>query len=156
MQSLAPGVLDLSLLRSPEFAFSVVEPGSYEFWDIDGQRDSGEHLFEYSLFPYTDALPAGELVRLGYAYNLPAPLQPPFAVNGDVVVTAWKTAEDGSGWILRLQERRRRRHTVTLAFNEAREVTVTNLLEQPQTAPQHGAEFSIPLHRHGILTLHIR
>ena len=99
-----PGVLDLSLLRSPEFAFCVVEPGSYEFWDIDGQRDTGEHRFEYALLPYTDALPMGELVRMGYAYNLPAPLQPPFAVAGDVVVTAWKAAEDGDGWILRLQE----------------------------------------------------
>ncbi len=150
------GVLDLSLLRSPEFAFAVVEPGSYEFWDIDGQRDTGEHLFEYALLPYTDALPMGELVRTGYAYNLPAPLQPPFAVAGDVVVTAWKAAEDGHGWILRLQEAGGEGTTVNLTFDEPREVTVTNLLEQPQTAPVRGAQYSTPLHRHGILTLYIR
>lgn len=151
-----PGMLDLSLLRSPEFAFCVVEPGSYEFWDNDGQRDTGKHRFEYALYPYTAPLPMGELVRLGYRYNLPAPLTPPFRVDGDVVVTAWKVAEDGKGWILRLQEAGGVGTQVKVTFDSPRQVSRCNLLEQSESDSQQGNCYQTPLHKHGILTLRIR
>lgn len=154
-----PGRLDLSLVRSPEYPFCVVEPGSYEFWDTDGQRDAGRHRFEYSLFPYYDGMTAGELTRVGYAYNLPAPVEPPFRILGDVVVTAWKLAEDGDGWILRLQEGSGRGTRLLLDFGEetaSRTVVRTNLLEQPAGEPVRGRFYDTVLHRHGILTLRIR
>lgn len=152
----APGRLDLSLLRSPEWHFCVVEPHQYEFWDTDGQRDTGRHRFEYALVPYCDGLNAGDLTRMGYAYNLPAPLTPPFVVAGDVVVTAWKPAEAGDGWILRVQEAGGTGTELALTFKSPRTVTVTDLLERPMSAPSEGASFRTPLHRHGIRTLHIR
>jgi len=152
----APGMFDLSLVRSPEFAFCAVEPGSYEFWDTDGQRDPGRHLFEYSLFPYYDGLSSGDLTRAGYEYNLPAPLAPPFTVEGDVVVTAWKPAEDGTGWMLRVQEAGGEGTTVRIQLDRECEVVCTNLLEQPQGDPSTGSVFEYPLHRHGIATLRIR
>jgi len=151
-----PGRLDLSLVRSPEWAFASVEPGSYEFWDTDGQRDAGRHVFEYALVPHTDSVSFGDLTRMGYAYNLPAPVKPPFRIEGDVVVTAWKLAESGAGWILRVQEANGQDTTVTLAFDERREITKTNLIELPQGDPTCGAHYETPLHRHGILTLQIR
>lgn len=151
-----PGRLDLSLLRSPEWSFCAVEPANYEFWDIDGQRDTGKHRFEYSLWPYYDGLAEGELTRTGYAYNVLVPLALPFGVSGDVVVTAFKLAEDGSGWILRLQEASGRGTTVALDFAEPRQVTRTNQLEQPQGETAGTQHYEIPLHKHGILTLRIR
>jgi len=151
-----PGTLDLSLVRSPEYAFCIVEPGSYEFWDIDGQRDTGTHRFEYALYPYYTGMAFGDLVRLGYAYNLPAPLQPPFAISGDVVVTAWKPAESGDGWVLRLQEAGGAGTIVRLTFDETRRVTPTNLLEQPQGETVTTTAYEAPLHKHGLLTMLIR
>ena len=128
-------------------------PVHYEFWDLDGQRDAGEHTFEYAIMPYVDGFKPGDLTRHGYRYNLPAPLDPPFEVEGDVVVTAWKPAENGSGWILRVQEASGRGTEITFTFEEEREVTVTNLLEQPQGAAERTCRYTTSLHKHGILTV---
>lgn len=151
-----PGRLDLSLVRSPEWAFCIVEPCSYEFWDTDGQRDAGRHLFEYSLLPYYDGLGLGELTRIGYEYNRPAPVAPPFAVEGDIVVTAWKLAESGKGWVLRLQEAGGKGTIARLDFGSTRSVAVTNLLEVPQGRPVRTRCYDAPIRPHGILTLLIR
>ena len=65
--------------RNPaEILFCLVEPASYEFWDVDGMRDPGRHKFEYSLMPYTDGLTPGDLTRIGYDYNMPTPIALPF------------------------------------------------------------------------------
>jgi alpha-mannosidase len=150
------GVLDLSLVRSPEYEFCAVEPGSYEFWDLDGLRDAGRHVFEYALVPYVEPLSAGDLTRMGYEYNLPAPLDLPFRVTGDVVVTAWKPAEDGSGWILRLQEASGTGTKARIEFDEPRAVVPTDLMERRTGGSAQCRAFETPLHKHGILTLWIR
>ena len=151
-----PGRLDLSLLRSPEWEFCTVLPGNYEFWDNDGLRDAGRHRFEYSLWPYYDGLTPGDLTRAGYAYNLPAAVAPPFDVAGDVVPAAWKLAEDGEGWILRLQEAGGRGTTVSLTLPRACTITQTDLLERPQGDGVCTDRFETLLHKHGILTLRIQ
>ncbi|MHB0999058.1 MAG: glycoside hydrolase family 38 N-terminal domain-containing protein [Armatimonadota bacterium] len=148
-----PGRMDVSLLRSPEWQFCSTENGYYEFWDIDGQRDTGQHRLEYSIHPYYEGLSNAELTREGYAYNMPVVPEPPFSVNGDVVVTAWKCAENGSGWVLRLQEANGVPGEVTLQFDGARSVTVTDLLERPTADAVTCEEFTSPIHKHGILTL---
>ena len=150
-----PGRFDVSLLRSPESQMCAVEPCSYEFWDIDGLRDSGHHRFEYALWPYTAGLSAGDLTRGGYTYNQPAPLIAPFDIHGDVVVTAWKLAEDGQGWILRLQEAGGAETTVDIALASAHQVTVTDLLERPVEPPVTTDHFTTVLTKHKILTLRI-
>jgi alpha-mannosidase len=149
------GWLDLSLLRSPQWQFCVVEPGSYEFWDIDGQRDTGHHRLEYSIWPYTDGLSTTELIRAGYAYNLPASIDPPFTISGDALVTAWKPADDGSGWILRLQDTTARGCIATIDFGRTVAITPTDLLERPQGPSTTANQYAATLHRHGIITLHL-
>ncbi|MBA3845240.1 MAG: glycosyl hydrolase [Planctomycetes bacterium] len=149
-----PGRLELSLLRSPEWAFCSVEPVTYEFWDIDGQRDTGRHQFDYSLWPFVSPLGTGDLVRAGYAYN-DATLTPPFAIAGDVVVTAWKPAEDGRGWILRVQDAGGVGTALTLDFARSRRVTRCDLLERAQGSEVDGARWHGSIHRHGIMTLRI-
>ena len=151
-----PGHFDVSLLRSPESNFSAVELHHYEFWDIDGQRDTGRHSFEYALYPYGKDVSVGDLTRMGYTYNMPRSIDPPFNVSGDVVVTAWKPAEDGDGWILRLQEASGRGTTTQLVFDTAREVTLTNLLEEPLADSLVATEHRYELHQHEILTVLIR
>lgn len=152
-----PGRLDIGLLRSPEWEFCAVEPAHYDFWDIDGQRDTGQHVLEYSVWPFTGGLSMGDLTRAGYSYAMPdGPFHLPFEVSGDVVVTAWKPAEDGSGWILRLHDAGGTGTEVALAFDRPRRVTVTDLLERPHGETVETDRYTTPLHRFGILTLHIR
>ncbi len=60
--------------------------GTADYTDFDcynGWRDTGKHRFEFALLPHCRPVSAGELTRLGYAYNLPVPLAPPFTVRGD-------------------------------------------------------------------------
>lgn len=147
-----PGRWDISLLRSPEWNFCAVEPQAYEFWDIDGQRDAGEHRFEYSVLPFNEELSTGELTCLGYAYN-EACAAVPFTVTGDVVVTAWKPAESGEGWILRLQEAGGTGTKVAVDFGRACCVCRANLLEVAQEDCRKARSFKASLHKHGILTL---
>jgi len=151
-----PGRFDLSLLRSPEWSFCAVEAGNYEFWDIDGQRDTGRHRFEYSIWPYYEPLSAHGLTVAGYEYNHALPLGLPFQISGHAIVTAWKRAEDGSGWIIRLQESNGRPSKVTLDFEVPVTIQPANLLEQLQGSPATGRKHRIPLHPHGIKTLPIQ
>lgn len=153
----APGAFDLSLLRSPQMPFCSMPHGRRDVWDMDGWRDSGRHNFEFSVMPYTDGVSESELTKIGYQYNMPSTLTPPFQVLGDdVLVTAWKTAENGSGWILRLQETAGRSSAVELLFDEERTISETNLLEEKSAAAISGTAAQFTLHKHGILTLHIR
>ncbi|HEY8965730.1 MAG TPA: glycoside hydrolase family 38 C-terminal domain-containing protein [Candidatus Methylacidiphilales bacterium] len=153
-----PGCFDLSLLRSPEWAFCSVEPAHYEFWDIDGQRDTGRHRLEYSLWPYADGRNLGghELTAAGYAYNRPEPLALPFRIEGDAIITAWKEAEDGSGWIVRLQNTTGRPATAVLSFDDKVEATEVDLLERPEGAPRRASIHRVSLRRHGIATRLLR
>ncbi|MDR1279613.1 MAG: glycosyl hydrolase [Opitutaceae bacterium] len=164
-----PGRFDLSLLRSPEWSFCAVEAGNYEFWDIDGQRDTGHHRFEYSLIPYASRpLTPHDLTVAGYAYNdaAPPPSTLPFTLEGNAIVTAWKLAEDLPGvWVLRLQETAGRAGQAVLAFNESVSLAPANLLEQEkprppaiarQSRPRIKARHTVKLHRHGIVTLLVR
>jgi alpha-mannosidase len=150
------GCLDLSLLRSPESAGPGNMPLHYEFCDLDGQRDTGRHRFEYALLPYWNGMSKGDLTRLGYRYNRPVEPDIPFRINGDVVVTAWKLAENGEGWILRLQEAGGRGTTARLSFDRALQVANTDLLERPMEEAVRTTCFETSIHKHGIRTLLIR
>lgn len=152
-----PHLLDLSLLRSPEWEFCVVEPAHYEFWDIDGQRDTGRHRFEYSLWPHAQEVTTTQLTREGLRYNQPEFQTPPFAIRGDVAVTAWKPAENGKGWILRLQETLGNGTAIGLEFCQPVQITPCDLLERAKgPAAATSLHWQGGLHRHGILTLRIQ
>ena len=148
--------LDLSLLRSPESCMAGNMPLHYEFWNLDGQRDTGLHRIEYALLPYWNGIGKGDLTRLGYGYNRPLEPEIPFKIEGDVVVTAWKLAENGEGWILRLQEAGGRGTTARLTFDRQQQVAKTDLLERPLEKAVSTACFETPIHKHGIVTLLIR
>lgn len=156
-----PGRFDLSLLRAPEWEFCAVEPAHYEFWDTEGQRDTGRHEMRWSLWPAAMAQEPAALTAAGYAFNRPGFVAPPFRIDGSVVATAWKPTEDGQGWILRLQETAGQGGEVRLEFDEVRTVTPCDLLERAGRAgsigqPGRGRCWSARLQKHGILTVRIQ
>ena len=68
----------------------------------------GRHEFEYALLPGADELDDAELLRASQDYRYgflitsqPATLDPPITIDGDVVFSCLKGAEDGDGLILR-------------------------------------------------------
>jgi alpha-mannosidase len=82
--------------------------------------------------------------------------QPPFKIEGEVAVTAWKPAEDGDGWILRLQETADKGTYVGLVFDEPMEVTRCDLLERKQGEGEKTMRWGGSLDRHGILALRLQ
>ena len=73
----------------------------------DGQC-LGRHEFEYALLPGADELDDAELVRASQDYRYgflitsqPATLDPPITIDGDIVFSCMKGAEDGDGLIVR-------------------------------------------------------
>ncbi|MCE0497857.1 MAG: glycosyl hydrolase-related protein [Methylacidiphilales bacterium] len=151
-----PRLLELSLVRSPEWEFCTVEPVHYEFWDIDGVRDTGRHHFEYSLWPHAGEITTTQLTREGLRYNRPEFQAPPFHIHGNVAVTAWKPAENGKGWILRLQETLGRGTGIKIEFGRTVQITPCDLLERPNGNTSAPAPvWQGKLHRHGILTLRL-
>ena len=68
----------------------------------------GRHEFEYALLPDGGELDDAALLRAAQDYRcgflvtpVPVELEPPLALEGDVVFSCLKGAEDGDGFILR-------------------------------------------------------
>lgn len=156
-----PGWFDLSLLRSPEAEFCQVEPCHYEFWDNDGQRDRGDHDLAWSIWPSATPLAPEVLTRAGAARCTHPLPPPPFTITGAVQVTAWKLAEDGQDWVLRVYEASGAGTTLGLAFDQERTVVPCDALERPGRtgsigAPGRGRQWSVRLHPFAIATVRVR
>ncbi len=126
-------VLRLTLLRSP-------------IWP-DPDADREHHHFQYALYPHAGDWKQALTVRHGYEMNykltamqVPAhsgemPAEHSFAgiAAENVVLTAMKQTEDGSGLLLRFYEWAGKAGEVKLRVPEgATSATVTNLMEAPE------------------------
>lgn len=117
-------------------------------------HSSGKHHFEFAVYPYTEHVGYAELAQYGYVYNDATP-ELPFEVTGNIVVTAFKVAEDGRGYILRFYEAEGCNNPVQILFKEKHKVQRVNLLEKPLDEQQEGNIFDLNLHPHEIVTLRI-
>jgi len=130
------GVLRMSLLRSS--------------YDPDPTPDVGRHHMRLAVMPHDGPLDKAATARAGWAFNKPIGVRvvqcPPIAdstadksqirwslcsVNApNVVVTAFKRAEDGEGWIVRAAECAGQIATATFTLGiKATACTETNLIE---------------------------
>ncbi|HLW87670.1 MAG TPA: glycoside hydrolase family 38 C-terminal domain-containing protein [Terriglobales bacterium] len=125
-------VLRLSLLRSPEWP--------------DPHADEGAHDFTYSLYPHGGTWREAQTVRRGYELNdklfskqtgkhqgaLPAQHSFVQIEEENVVLTAFKKAEDGDSLILRFYEWAGKESEVTLKLPVmAQSAEETDLMEKP-------------------------
>jgi alpha-mannosidase len=144
----AGNVLRLSLLRAPTWP--------------DPEADQGAQRFRYALYPHAGDWKQAMTVRHGWEFNYgltaeqvqahrgPLPAQHSFAAvsNPDVVLTAMKRSEDGSGLVLRFYEWAGKGGDVTLTLPPgALSATVTNLMEKPEGPPLtlHGNTVTVPV-----------
>lgn len=138
--------LRLSLIKSAEYP--------------DPEADLGEHVFTYSLFPHDGDWAEGGTMRQAWSLNSPPAawegssglhgrslLRSKASNEGDlrVGIDAFKTAEDGNGWIVRLHECEGRSGEVQMSgFAGAPHWQETDLLERPIGEEQSGAwQFTI-------------
>ncbi len=157
-------VIDLNLIRS------VPYPGPRLVKDEEilpgephpGYTDQCDHAFRYALYPHPGNLVEGGVLRAGYEFNFPLRVVATTPHTGraearrsnlqvepeTVVVEAFKKAEDGQGWIVRLYEASGGNAQAHLAFAiPVAQVIETDLMEQPVGAPLepegNGVMFSI-------------
>ena len=105
----------------------------------DGQC-RGTHVLEYALRLDADRLTDGALVRAGQDYRtdflIGDPFEPPLTLEGDVVFSCLKGAEDGGGLVFRLVNPGRERTTATVggaALRRLRLDETNDLGESPGT-----------------------
>jgi len=109
-----PGELVLTLLRCvglisrPTGALTTRPLGAGPAIDTPDGQCLGRHRFEYALRPGADELDDAELLRAAQDYRCgflvtpqPVHFDPPLSIDGDVVFSCLKGAEDGDGLILR-------------------------------------------------------
>jgi alpha-mannosidase len=152
-------VLRISLLRSP------VSP--------DPLADRGHQTFRYALYPHASDWKAALTVRRGYEYNDPLWAMQVNPHTGDlppvhsflqlsasnVVLTAFKKAEDADGLILRFYEWAGESEDVKIHVPAgAKSATLTNLMEKPvgDALPIASGEMvTVPVHAYEIVTLRV-
>jgi alpha-mannosidase len=148
-------VLRLSLLRSPEWP--------------DPHADEGPHDFTYSLYPHGGTWREAQTIRRGYELNdklismqtqqhqgsLPA--EHSFVQIGadNVVLTAFKKAEDDSSLILRFYEWEGRESDVTVQLpRDVQSAEETDLMERPiGNLSMHAGEVTVPTKPYEIKTI---
>jgi alpha-mannosidase len=151
-------VLRLSLLRSPTWP--------------DPDADRGHHEFSYSLYPHAGDWKQALTVRRGYEFNYPLrafqteghqgnlPASHSFVgLRGDnVVLTAFKKAEDGDATILRFYEWEGKAGEVEITLPEGATSAVrTNLMEKAEGDPLaiSNRRVSIPVHPYEIVSVRV-
>jgi alpha-mannosidase len=128
-----PNQIRLTLLRSPNW------PSPHS--------DRGLHEFTYRLLPHQGSWQDIQTVREGYNLNspltiVPGEIQADFSFittsASNVVLSALKHVEDGSGWILRLYEAHGKAVRTEIAFlNEINAITACDLMENEIDAIAH-------------------
>jgi alpha-mannosidase len=150
-------VLRLSLLRSSEWP--------------DPDADQGHHEFTYSLYPHPRGWIEGLTVREGFNLNYELTSQqasdhqgslPPkksfLTIEGDnVVLTAFKRAEDDSSIIARFYEWAGKSRDITLHADRLQAASETNLMEKPGADLQlQAATVKVPTKPYEIRTVRLR
>lgn len=150
-----PGCFELSLLRSPQMHGITILPHVEEMWDVRGVLDAGKHHFEFAVYPYTEPVSHSKLAQIGYRYCDAAP-ELPFRVEGNVVVTAFKVAESGDGFILRMYEADGEDSDIRIDFGKEVVIERVNILEQPECTICSGNTLKMEIHKFEIITLKIK
>ena len=138
----------------------------------DQQSDQGEHEFTYSYYPHVGVWQDGGTVQAALTLNQPVIGRVACAHSGtlpteksfismdlrSLVIDAFKPAQDGDGWILRMYESESRRGDATVTINlPFTRVTECNLMEVDETElAVNGSTFTFAVKPYEVRTFRIR
>ena len=140
--------------------------------DPNPDADQGEHVFTYSLFPHQGGWREAGTIWRAYDLNHPVPVRVLGENSGgtlpsvcsflrvegeNAVAETMKTAEDGSGVIIRLYEAYGRRAGIKLKFFRAPEsAKLCDLMEREEaSADLRGNEVHLTVHPYELVTLKV-
>jgi len=140
-----PGLVLVSLLRSPAVPTYLHEPEYYTMTEYDGMRDAGQHSFDLAAASYAGKLLASPVVSDAAAFNagllairgqLDLPEMP--RIETDCAqICALKPSEKGTALVMRLYESRGEGGPVRVRLPEGwKAVRRSNLLERQTGALQ--------------------
>ena len=118
------GVIDLNLLRSPDF------PGE--------DADIAIHSFRYALYPHTGNLADSDVIHKSYEFNYPLNFgkkvnQLVTVSNTDVIIESVKKAEDSNAIILRIYESKGKAAKTALIFSrDVKSAYIVDMTENSQ------------------------
>jgi len=138
----------------------------------DTVGDKGRHLINYSVYPHAGGWKLGDTMRRGYQFNLGIRQMPCTVHAGDwgteksllsttlpnVIITAFKRAEDSGGYVLRYYEDRGQTLNGYISFPQTlKSASPVNLLEHPKsgTITTVGNLASITTRPYGISTMRV-
>ncbi len=161
------GVVMVSVLRSPQIPYCLLEPQSYVAYNYDGMRDHGDHHFRHALYLGGGDWKENDTVRQAALFNsgltacpgsLATPL-PEWNIDAKhTSLTAVKKAENGNGIVMRFTESAGKSETLRIAPPAAfRHAEICNLLEEPiEKLRAKDGTFSIPVAPWKIITVKIK
>ncbi len=161
------GVVMVSVLRSPQIPYCLLDPESYVSYNYDGMRDHGDHVFRHALYlgagdwRENDTVKEAELFNSGLTVcngSLAASL-PNWRIDaGHTQMTVVKKSEDGNGIVLRFAETSGRNDVLRLTPPaDFSKVEICNLLEEPlESIRAENGTFSIPVPPWKIITVKLR
>lgn len=161
------GVVMVSVLRSPQIPYCLLDPESYVSYNYDGMRDHGDHVFRHALHLGAGDWRENDTVRQAALFNsgmtacrgaLATPLPGWHIDASHTRMTSVKKAEDGSGMVLRFVESAGKQDVVHLTpptgFGLAE---ICNLLEERlETVPAGNGTFSVPVAPWKIITIKLK
>jgi alpha-mannosidase len=148
-----PSQLRLTLLRSPTWP--------------DPNSDRGAHAFTYQLVPHQGDWKEANIIQQAHLLNNPVQVYPSIGdalsrsflstVSNETILTAFKKAEDGKGWIIRLYESLGRDVPETINFPYSlRAVHKCDLMEHnQQSLPHHEKQFTCHFKPYEIKTFRV-
>ncbi|MCI0514959.1 glycosyl hydrolase-related protein [candidate division KSB1 bacterium] len=173
-------------LSNPDYGLSLLNDCKYGFdvkgnllrmsvlrapTDPDSLADRGYHSFSYSLYPHRGNWQSAQIPRAGYNFNYPLVYvftdmhkgtYPPrwsfFKIKPDnVILAAFKKAEDNDDWVLRLVETHGKSATVELTLPKmAHTISESDLMEWNATKlAQRVYETNFPINPYEIKTIRI-
>jgi alpha-mannosidase len=108
------GVVTVSVLRSPQLPYALLEPESYVAYNYHGMADHGSHIFKHAIYIGAGNRSNNDTGRQATIFNsifstVPGVLNnslPNWEINAkQTEISAIKSAENGNGIILRLIEK---------------------------------------------------
>jgi alpha-mannosidase len=143
--------------------------------DPDPKPDQGMQSFTYSLYPHVGGWQRADTDKQALSLNLPllakvtTPHPPTGKIptlslknsggKGELIATALKHSEDGSGYVLRFYEAQGQDTSATIDFDQPVRVEAVDLLERPLPhipIKVKGRTATLPVGHNQIISLHIQ